>query len=200
MPTKTYALFDVIGVKKAFAAGKTAEVLQAFWVAADAWTNGVASGLGPMPVLGGEAVQVPDAFVTTYSDSALLSTEPEFEIGAFWRLVENFKAKIDQATGASYVIVTRDDEVPHHELPALGFHVIGSGDTKHRYHNAGGSGPAFVHLFLAEQQIRTQVQQNGWKFSLYAVGPAAVPPGAKPAASVQFAGLGGRPQELHALR
>jgi hypothetical protein len=125
-----------------------------------------------------------DAYVTTCSGSALLSTEPEFELDAFWHLVGSLKMKIDHVAGASYVIVTRDDDMAHNELPALGFHTVGSGDTRRRYHD----------------EIRTQVRKSGWKYSVYAVGAAALQRGAKPAASAQFAGLSGRPQELHALR
>jgi len=116
----TYAFFDVVGVKAAFRQGSAADVLGKFWAAVDAWTNSSAGGAGPMRIEGQNAVQVPDAYVKTFSDSNILHTEPEFEITEFWKLVDSLQGAINRAAGSSYVIVNRDDEVVHQSIPAIG--------------------------------------------------------------------------------
>lgn len=201
MSTKSYALFDVIGVKQAFAKGSAAGVLQGFWTAADAWTNGVAANFPSMKLAGQNAYQSPSVLVRTFSDSALLSTEEELEIVEFWKLVDSLKKAIDQATNESYVIVNSDQQVAHHAPPVLGFQALHQNNSP-AYLNLSGSGPAFVHLFLAEEAIRKQIrEQPTWKnYSVYAIDKRSLAPGVTPAATTSFTGLNRQLCELIAVR
>ena len=100
---RTYAFFDVVGVKDAFRQGSAADVLGKFWTAVDAWTNSGAGGAGPMQIAGQNAVQVPDAYVTTFSDSAILHTEPELEISEFWKLVDGLQEAINRVMWSAFL-------------------------------------------------------------------------------------------------
>lgn len=73
---QTIALFDVIGIKQAFASGDAASRLTAFWNAADAWTN---AGVGEAMVFipGTNTMQAPAVRVRTFSDSAVVTMRPE---------------------------------------------------------------------------------------------------------------------------
>jgi hypothetical protein len=190
---KTYALFDVIGVKRAFELGNAAAILDRFWTAADVWTN--AGGHGMVDREGGRETQEADPSVVTFSDSALLQHEPEIEINHFWRLVRGLKKAIDAAAGTSYVVVCREHNIDHHSHPALGGLVVDSGGRP-RYFNAGGSGPAFANLFSAEQAIRKSAQRL---CNEYAVGPLSEPSGARRISTASFKGLGGRTFEVYGI-
>lgn len=172
---KTYALLDVVGVKDALKAGKGPALLKEFWQTTDAWTTGLGNSFRPAPLLDGSAEQVPHVSVVTFSDSALLFTRPEFRLDVFYTIVGSLKQKLTERLGRVYCIVSRDEEVEHPAMPALGGTVMGS-DMKPAYFNVAGSGAAWVNLHLADRAIG---RRKDWhdKYSLYAVGANSIPPG-----------------------
>jgi hypothetical protein len=163
---RTYALFDVIGVKRALGAGDAPKLLTAFWQVAEDWTNHRASHLGPLRHATDYATIPSDPILRTYSDSALLSTPEEVDIESFYRLVQDLKRLIEERVGAAYVVVNRDDEIAPPE-PAMW--VSGRGDPTPRYINISGSGPAFINLYLADDALK---HAKAWRkeYSLYCVG------------------------------
>jgi len=198
--TKTYAMFDVIGIKAAFKRGEAAEALEGFWNAADAWATSGFSEVGQVWVLGQHATQAPDPFVRTYSDSALLYTGTEVELRDFYRLVLSLKKRIDSAAGDSYVIINRDDEVAAPRFPALGGILMGS-DHNPRYVNLAGSGPAFVNLFGADEALKQALRkkQIDSGYRIYSVGDQSVPQGASVQATVSFTGHNKASCLVHAI-
>lgn len=194
MPLKTYALFDVIGVKRAFTTGRAPAILDAFWKASDVWTDLGTHGMVKLASRP-HTQQRADPRVRTFSDSALLDHVPEIAIDDFWALTRSLKAAIDRAASSSYVIVCCAHEISHHQLPAAGCSSIDDNLTP-KYLNLSGSGPAFMHLFMADEAIR----RAGWTSSFeYAVGQTSIPTGASVAHTTTFPTVGGSPVEVFAL-
>ncbi len=173
---KTYALFDVVGMKEALAKGTGPALLKKFWQAADAWTNGAAQSYGHHPVMEGAHTEAPGVNVVTFSDSALLFTRPEFRLELFYKIAGGLKQVLQVAVGPVYCIVSRGEEIAHPSLPALGAIAIDD-QMKPAYFNVAGSGAAWVNLHLADRAVG---RRKDWhkKFSLYAVGSRSVPHGA----------------------
>lgn len=172
---KTYALYDVIGVKAALTSGTGPAVLKKFWQAADAWTTGVGNSFGQQLVLDGRHTEEPQVYVVTFSDSALLFTRPEFKLEVFYKIAGSLKQTLERAVGRVYCIISRGEEVAHPAMPALGGTIIDD-QMKPAYFNVAGSGAAWVNLHLADRAIG---RRKDWhdRFSLYAVGNAPVPSG-----------------------
>jgi hypothetical protein len=172
---KTYAFYDVVGVKDALKAGNGLALLKEFWQTADAWTNGPGNSFGQQAVQDGDHSEEPRVYVVTFSDSALLFTRPEFKLDIFYKIAGNLKQKLQTAVGGVYCIISRGDEIAHPALPARGGTVM---DDQNRpaYLSIAGSGEAWVNLHLADRAIG---RRKDWhkKFSLYAVGAQSVPGG-----------------------
>ena len=172
---KTYAFYDVVGVKDALKTGKGPDLLKAFWQTADGWTNGPGSSFGQQPVQDGGHTEVPRVYIVTFSDSALLFTRPEFKLDIFYKIAGSLKQKLEKAVAEVYCIISRGDEIAHPALPALGGTVVDD-HSRPAYYNVAGSGEAWVNLHLADRAI---AKRKDWhkKFSLYAVGNRSVPDG-----------------------
>lgn len=170
---KTYALFDVVGVKEALSAGSGSTVLKEFWRTADAWVNGAGNSFGQQLVLGGKRTEVPNVSVVTFSDSALVFTRPEFELHVFYKIVGSLKQALERNVGKVYCVVSRGEEVEHPALPALGMMNIDS-DMKPAYFNVAGSGAAWVNMHLADRAIGKRTDWHN-RFTLYAVGADSIP-------------------------
>jgi hypothetical protein len=173
MATKTYALLDMIGVKERLRSADASGVHE-FWSAADAWTNGVGNSLPPKPLPGGHAMQVPEVCVVTFSDSALLFTRPEFDLEVFYEILGSLKQHLSSRAGHVYCVVSRGEEIAHHQLPALGMNSLGS-DLKPHYFNVAGTGRAWVNLHLADRAVTRHKTWHG-QFSLYCVDAESKPP------------------------
>ncbi len=196
MPIRTYALVDVIGVKEALRRNDT-RPLREFWATTDAWTNAGAGALGPLPLLGQHAEQVPNVSVVTFSDSALLFTSPEHELAAFYRILGSLKGRLEATVGHVYCIVSRGDEIAHHEIPALGGNLIGT-DNRPNYFNVAGSGAAWVNLHLADKAIGKHREWHA-QYSLYCVGAASKPPGVDARDQITFRSFDDNDQLVLAL-
>ncbi len=195
--TKTYALFDVVGVKEAVREGKGGQVLTAFWTAADAWTNGRANSLGQRPVLGGRHLEAPRVAVVTFSDSALMFTRPEFELEVFYEVAQSLKTVLEAAVGRVYCIVSRGDEIDHPSLPALGMKVVDE-TLAPAYFSVAGSGSAWVNLHLADRAIGARKDWHD-RFSMYCVGASSLPRTGHPQAEQVFKDLDGNDTLVFAL-
>ena len=118
MPLKTYALYDLIGVKAAFEDGTAEALLTALWQAAEGWTTYYAPG--PLGLEGRQnVVQAPRVVVRSFSDSALLHTREEHTLSAFYRIARSLKSAIERV-GAAYCVVNRAQEVAHPAMPPGG--------------------------------------------------------------------------------
>jgi hypothetical protein len=166
MPQRTYALFDVIGIKRAMASGTAPDLLIAFWDVVEDWTNHGASNLGPLQHAIDYASVPSEPIVRTYSDSALLRTPEEVDLDSFYRLVLDLKQRIENQVTNCYVIVNKDDEIAARE-PNIW--VSTGGDPTPRYINISGSGAAFMNLYLADDALKGA---SAWRkgFSLYCIG------------------------------
>jgi len=192
---KTYALFDVIAVKDALKAGTAGTILSAFWEAVDIWTNeGGQYALNHVRVLGQNAYQSPNPFVVTYSDSALMHMGTEIELDDFYALVLDLKMRIERSAGKCYVIINRDEDIAHHDTPVLGGRLMGS-DLMPRYYHIGGSGPAFVNLYCADEVLRGH---KAWhdKYSVYCIGKQSCKSSITPMERTTFKGSEGSEHEL----
>ncbi|MBI2373300.1 MAG: hypothetical protein HYV07_04820 [Deltaproteobacteria bacterium] len=194
--TKTIALFDVVGIKKAFESGDAARLLTEFWTAADAWTN-AGSFSDAVLIPGTNTMQVPSIRVRTFSDSAVMTIAPELSIQDFHRIALGLKGAIERRGLKSYVVIGRDEMIGVQDMPALGMHLV-SGDMTRAYENIIGSGPAWVNVYLGDQCVgRTKEWHD--RFSVYAVGDAAVPSRAEVRDQREFRGHEGRAEKIYAL-
>ena len=193
---RTIAFFDVVGIKAAFATGNAAQLLTDFWSAADAWTNaGVESS--PLLIPGTNSMQTPDLRVRTFSDSAVLTMHPEPSMEDFHRISLSLKATIERRALKCYVLIGHGDMVDAPEMPALGAHLMGS-DMARAYENVIGSGETWVNVYLGDHCVAKTKEWHD-RFSVYAVGDAAIPRGAKPHDSREFIGHMKRPVKVFAL-
>lgn len=180
---RTYALFDVIGVKQALSNGTAATKLVDFWNVVEDWTNHQASNLGQVHTADG-ALVTPSPILRTYSDSALMRMPEELDIEDFYGLVLDLKGRIETRAAPCYVIVNRDDEIPS---PAPIIYVSAGGDPTPRYLNVCGSGKAFPHLYLADEALRGAKSWHG-KYSVYCVGDESRPSNLAPQDGIAIPG------------
>jgi len=193
---RTIAFFDVVGIKEAFESGNAASLLTEFWTAADAWTNaGVAST--PLLIPGTNTMQVPGIRVRTFSDSAVLTMQPEPSIDDFHKIALSLKAAIERHGLKSYVVIGRGSMVEAPDMPALGAHLVGS-DMTRAYENVVGSGEAWVNVYLGDRCVGKTTEWHAI-YSVYAVGEAALPHGAKHKDSREFVGHERRRVKVFAL-
>jgi hypothetical protein len=184
---KTYAMFDIIGVTKALKDGIGRDILNVFWKTADAWTYSISNSLQQeYPLDDRRADMAPNVSVVTFSDSALLSTRPEFEIDVFYGYAISLKRKLEQSIRQVlcdtldpeekivYCIVNRDKEIYHPETSLTG-EAVRDGAVKPAYLNIAGSGGAFANLLLADKAIKRMKHTWHNRFSLYCVGENAIP-------------------------
>jgi hypothetical protein len=184
---KTYALLDLVGISNQFANNTAASTLESFWSAADVWAT--AQTHSPVRVPHKGYSTTPEVFVSTFSDSALLHSEPELAIEDFFRIVKNFKAFIEGRACSSYVVISRHNEVVQHQMPALGGHLM-SADHRPLYQGVAGSGDAWVNLHLADAAIK---KKRDWHdvFSVYCVGERSLPSDVRHQDSIECRGLSG---------
>lgn len=194
---QTIALFDVIGIKQAFAGGDAASRLTEFWNAADAWTN---AGVGEAMVFipGTNTMQAPAVRVRTFSDSAVLTMRPEPSIEDFHKIALSLKSAIERRGLKSYVVIGRGEMVDAPNLPALGAHLVGD-DMGRAYENIIGSGEAWVNVYLGDQCVSETKEWHGL-YSVYAVGDAALPRGVEPRDTREFSGHQKRNVRIYALQ
>lgn len=193
---QTIAFYDVVGIKEAFEEGNAAKLLNEFWNATDAWTN---SGAGVPQVLipSSYTMEKPALRVRTFSDSAVLTMEPEPGIDDFYKISLHLKAAIERHRLKCYVVVGRGEMIEPSEIPALGFHSI---DRRggHAYENVVGSGEAWVNVYLGDRCIGKTPEWHE-RYSVYAVGESALPQGADGSEFRQFRGHEGRTVKVFAV-
>ena len=184
---KTYAMFDVIGVTKALREGIGRDILNVFWRTADAWTYSVSNIFQQeYPLDHRRADMTPNVSVVTFSDSALLTTQPEFEIDVFYGYAISLKHELEQSLRQVlcdtlehdekivYCIVNRDKEIYHPDTSSYS-EAVRDVATKPAYLNIAGSGAAFANLLLADKAVKRMKHTWHNRFSLYCVGENAVP-------------------------
>lgn len=165
---RTYALFDLIGIKKAFEDGNTPQLLESFWNVTERWTN--SQSFTPVEIPSKGYTASPEAFVSTFSDSALLYTKEELSIKDFYDVVLSLKKQIE-TVGRVYVIVSRNDDV---NISSSGPQLFGSMDNVPRYTHIAGSGKAWANLHYADKVIGKTTEWH-IKYTLYCVGEHSKP-------------------------
>lgn len=168
---RTYLLMDVIGISADLSSGNESRI-KSFWECADAWTNSGVN-LQPLEVEASDHLEVPDVHVVTFSDAALMWTEPEVKIEAFYDLVASLRTTIETRVGKTYCIVSRGYGTAHHSFPTLGGH-LQTRTGGPAYVNVGISGAVWINLWRADDVIK---RTKNWhaKYSLYCVGRDARP-------------------------
>lgn len=192
---KTYTWIDAIGIKEAFKKGRAGEKLVAFWNAADAWTN---SGMHPtLQVLDQEAKRRPDVYVVTFSDTALMYTEPELVIEDYYKLVCGLQEALAHAVEHTYAIICRDEEVSPIFERVFGGQSLGS-RNRPLYTQVAGSGPVWINLHLAERVLRNKSEWHD-KYTLYCVDERSKPNWARVKAESEFRAFNGETLKLMAI-
>ena len=171
MTFKSYAFFDLLGVKNAFADGTAAQLLEKFWNTADAWTS--SPHFPAMKVYGESFLTQPTVFVRTFSDSAILYTKEEHSIEDFYLIVESFKSSIERGVGKVYVIVSRNKEASAPRMPALGGRMLDH-DMTPNYLNIAGSGDAWANIHYADHVI-TRTKEWHETYTFFCVGEQSKP-------------------------
>ena len=139
---------------------------------------------------------MPEIYVVTFSDSALLYADPELEMDGFYSIVHKFRSALNEM-GKVYCVVSRGTEVGHHVLPALGS-VVRSGGGKAYYFNVAGSGQAWVNLHLADAEIKKHRDLHS-QFWLYCVGADSLPNGRADAEGITFTSFSGSATKIFAI-
>lgn len=171
MTQKTYALLDLIGITTAIEAGQAATILESFWSAADAWTSSYSHPSVFIP--GQEYRTSPDVYVSTFSDSGLLHTGEELNIDDFIKVVRTFKQCVENSSVHSYVIISRNDEIPQSQMHAFGGASLDR-NMRPKYIQVAGSGNAWINLHRADAAIKKHKEWHG-KYSIYCVGKQSCP-------------------------
>ncbi len=167
---RTYALLDLIDVKKALSAGTATDLLRAFWNVCEDWTNHQIDHLGPLALADG-ATSTPTPRLVTYSDSAFFKHEPQLSLGEFFRVVLDLKRKIEARAGRCYLVVAHGVEIEHDPPSIL---VKSAGEHEWRYSNVFGSGDVVVNLWEAEGVARHTSEWHD-KYSVFYIGIEAPP-------------------------
>src|SRR5690606_16690755 len=107
------------------------------------------------------------------------------------------KGAIERRGLQCYVVVGRAEMIDAPDMPALGGHLISS-DMTRAYENVIGSGAAWVNVYLADQCVARTKEWHD-RFSVYAVGDAAVPRSAKVQDEREFIGHERRAIKIFAL-
>ena len=166
---KTYAYFDVIGIKKAFKEGNAAELLSQFWKSTEQWVFHKVSELGYLPLEGQNADKVPKVYLTVFSDSALLYTRPEHTLDAFYKIaLDLLKSLKDKGKLNAYCIINRDEEIAVPDYSSIGGYTVNS-NNKPYYNRVVGSGSAWVNIYLADLAVKEKQEWHD-KYTLYCVG------------------------------
>ena len=195
MPTVTYALIDVIGIRKLMPGPKAIEALNKFWQMAETWTNGghdFTCRRADRP----DTLTLPSVYVSTFSDTALVHSEPEVVLEDFYRhVLLSLKSRLDRA-GRFYCIVSSGDYIPQSTEPALGG-IASDRGTRPYWTPVAGSGPAWIDLWRADDAIKKKKEWHG-KFTLYAVGSRSTFPGLRVVERHQMFDWQDRPVDLSA--
>ena len=193
---KTYAFYDVIGMKDALENNKEDSFIK-FWQYCQTWTNTYSAACTIKDDPAGTQIN-PETYITTFSDSAILHTEPEINIDDFYKIALDLKNGLKEINIDAYCIINCDDEISHSDRPALGCH--SEGRSGRRYNNAVGSGLSWINLYLADRAIS---KNKAWHplYSLYCVGKQNIPSSYASKANIPIAhGAFNKPFEIHALK
>lgn len=167
---KSYALLDIIDISKALKEGRADKILNDFWNAADTWINQeVYPEMVSLPrqnVMTAAGIQV-----VVFSDAALLTTKTEYSIIDFYKIVSDFKSYIEQRVGKACCIVNRDNSI---EPSTQDRQQLTGSDNIPRFLFIGGSGAAWINLWLAEKAVR---KKKDWhdRYSFYCVNEKSRP-------------------------
>lgn len=169
---KTHTLFDAIGIRQEMDKNleNAAKLLEQFWKAAASWTSQTEFGYRRVEGQAGETV--PAVYVSTFSDSALMYTEPEVCIDEYYELVEGLKEALNRVVSV-YAIVSRGEEIGEPDDVVLKS-VASEPSGRPHYIQIAGSGAAWTHLHRADQIVKQAKEWHG-TFSLYCVGDRSRP-------------------------
>jgi hypothetical protein len=172
--TKTFAMVDLVGVADELRAGSGQERVRKFWKAADAWTTSKSTDIS-VRLRDRSAVEQARVRVAAFSDSLLVSTDREYVIQDFFKILRSLMSTVERAAGNCYAVVGSGHHIDPEPLPALGAVLMGDNFVPH-FVQIAGTGPAFADLFNAEAAIRKRKDWHAAGHKLYALDDA-VPQG-----------------------
>lgn len=196
---KTYAYFDVIGIKKAFKEGNASELLSQFWKSTKQWVSRKVSDLGYLPLEGQNADKIPEVYLTVFSDAALLYTRDEHTLDAFYKIaLDLLKFIKDEDKLNAYCIINRDKEITVPDNSSIGGYTVNS-NNKPYYNRVVGSGAAWVNIYLADLAVKEKQEWHD-KYTLYCVGKRTIADKSFSSSdSIKIKGFLGKKVEIYAL-
>jgi hypothetical protein len=205
---RTYALFDVIGTTEAFMKEPEPRIVKDLWELAESWVEALDHrGFRTVRVPETNQDRCPEAFIVTFSDSALLSTRVQIGLDNFYRLVEDLRKKLLERIAKVYCIVSCNEELEHPSIALFGGRTVHGDITKPVYFNVAGSGRAFANLFQADLAVKRANDPEGGQWHekgywLYCAGEYSKPsPTASEKGRLRFNRFPDRqPEDLIALR
>ena len=174
---KSYAYYDLIGVRASIEKGGVKELLTRFWNAVDVWTNTSQSNFEAMKVIGENYITIPEIFSASFTDSAVMHTQHDHGPENFMKIALNLKSAIEQAAGPCYVVISYAAEIPQPDLPALGSNSFSSQCVPH-YYRLAGSGESWANMMYADHVI-SRSREWHYRYSVYCVGRNALHTGIK---------------------
>lgn len=193
---KSYAFYDLIGVREALEKGEVNELLTKFWNAIDAWTNLQAGSQEPARVVGESHIEAPEIFCASFTDSAVMHTSKDHGPSKFYEIALALKDSIERAAGSCYVVLSYADEIAQPNLPAMGGHSFSRSHVPH-YYRLAGSGDSWANMMYADMAVTKTKEWHG-TYSVYCVGDSSVPENLEPQDTKVIKGLSGE-VNLHAM-
>lgn len=195
---KTYAFFDVIGVKKAIESGDASKLLSEFWKRTDLWGNQRSTNIGWCHDKNDNEV-IPFIYLRVFSDSAILYTNPELVLEDFYRIATDLYNFIKENGLQIYCIINRDMETLS-EYSTGGVKM----DEKYRpnYERIVGTGSAWFNVFKADHEISDNPKIRDWhkKYNMYCLKDENIAKGYRSVEHTFIDGFKGDKVKLNALK
>lgn len=189
---RTYAYIDIIGTKEILKQDKVFDVLAEFWNESDALIN-------TDSILASEYYQIdgknadcrPYVYLRTFSDLAILYTEPELVICDFYKIIEFYRDKIDKLGLKTYCIINRGEEY----ISTSSAHSVDN-NTIPCYLQITGVGDAQTNIYWADKSIPKKWKE---KYYFYAVGKLSLCDKYQVSAQTNFKNITGNEVNLFAI-
>jgi len=200
--TKTYSYFDLIGIKDLIDQGEGYKILSKFWKETEIWTDTIATEFSFLPlntINNNQAyTKKPTVYLNVLSDSAILYTQKEYTLEAFYRISLNLKDYLSEKGLNVYCIINKDEVLTKYNLPALGGRAVDN-DNSPLYNFVVDSGPAWVNIYFADRKIRSRKDWHD-KYTLYCVKAENIFSDFKSIDSDEFKGYKGSVFRVHCLK
>ena len=206
MKFKTYAFYDIIGVKDELKQGGRVRIVHEFEKHAQLWAfhQHEICKIGPSTLLNNPGIaRYPMAFLRVLSDSAFLYLDDEYELNTHFEFTINFKKFLEEKGGLKvFCIFNRDIETNPGGISFVGGTLVKG--TEPTYFRLGGVGPAWSNIIEALAPLR-ETNKKVWKgkFTIYCLDRCNIVPPYVSKAYFPFVGIDengyDKSIELHAI-